>query len=78
MRTRCSLGGSCTKQAQLVAAAPAQSSELLPVVVATQERVPESEAATGTITLEIGRVRLRIEGQSNAATLIQVLERVLR
>jgi transposase len=63
---------------QLVAAAPAQASELLPVVVAAQERVPESEAATGTITLEIGRVRLRIEGQSNVATLIQVLERVLR
>jgi|ERR1044072_6433529 len=63
---------------QLVAAAPAQSSELLPVVVATQEQVPESEAATGTITLEIGRVRLRIEGQANAATLAQVLERVLR
>ncbi len=63
---------------QLVAASPAQSSELLPVVIATQEQVPESEAATGTITLEIGRVRLRIEGQANAATLAQVLERVLR
>jgi transposase len=63
---------------QLVAAATMPTNALLPVVVATPEQVPEPEAATGTITLEIGRVRLRIEGQANAATLAQVLERVLR
>jgi transposase len=63
---------------QLVAAATTPTKALLPVVVATPEQVPEPEATAGTITLEIGRIRLRIEGQANAATLAQVLERVLR
>ena len=63
---------------QLVAGATAQASEMLPVVVAPPAQVPETEPASGTITLEIGRVRLRIEGQANAATQAQVLERLLR
>jgi len=63
---------------QLLSPAPAQANQLLPVVVATPEPVPEPEEISGTITLEIGRVRLRIEGQANSATLAQVLERVLR
>lgn len=63
---------------QLVAAITTPPKALLPVVVATPEQVPEPEATAGTITLEIGRIRLRIEGQANAATLAQVLERVLR
>jgi transposase len=62
---------------QLVAAAPAQQSDLVPVVVAAPPQAPQGEA-DGAITLEIGRVRLRIEGHANAATLAQVLERVLR
>ncbi|WP_431475436.1 IS66-like element accessory protein TnpA [Massilia eburnea] len=64
---------------QLVGGAAAPGSELLPVVVTTPAQQPEAEPApAGIITLEIGRVRLRIEGQANAATLAQVLDRVLR
>lgn len=64
---------------QLVGGTAAQGNELLPVVVATPAQPPEAESTpAGIITLEIGRVRLRIEGQANAATLAQVLERVLR
>lgn len=63
---------------QLVASACAQSSELVPVTVASSAQVPETDTATGAVTLEIGRVRLRIEGHPNTATLAQVLDRVLR
>ncbi|XLZ68574.1 transposase [Massilia sp. SR12] len=64
---------------QLVGGAAAPGNELLSVVMTTPAQQPEVEAApAGIITLEIGRVRLRIEGQANAATLAQVLERVLR
>lgn len=64
---------------QLVGGAAAPGSELLPVVVTTPAQQPEVAASpAGIITLEIGRVRLRIEGQANAGTLAQVLERVLR
>ena len=64
---------------QLVGGAAAPVNELLPVVMTTPAQQPEVEAApTGIITLEIGRVRLRIEGLANATTLAQVLERVLR
>jgi transposase len=61
--------------------APAQAAGLLPVIVAapsqcqTQEPTPNP---AGSITLEIGQVRLRIDGQANAATLAQVLALVLR
>lgn len=64
---------------QLVGGKAAQGNELLPVVMTTPAQQPEVDAApAGIITLEIGRVRLRIEGQANAGTLAQVLERVLR
>ncbi|HEY0584527.1 MAG TPA: transposase [Pseudoduganella sp.] len=64
---------------QLAASASVPESELLPVVVTAPAQAPASESApTGIITLEIGRVQLRIEGQANTATLAQVLERVLR
>ncbi|KQV46159.1 hypothetical protein ASE26_06580 [Duganella sp. Root198D2] len=64
---------------QLVGGAAAPGNDLLPVVMTTPAQQTEVGAApAGIITLEIGRVRLRIEGQANAATLAQVLERVLR
>jgi transposase len=64
---------------QLAGGTDAQSNELLSVVVTAPAQPPEAEPApAGIITLEIGRVRLRIEGQANAATLAQVLDRVLR
>ncbi|KQV45229.1 MULTISPECIES: transposase [unclassified Duganella] len=66
------------ESAELVAGAPAQGSKLLPVVMAASSSEPEAATATSNITLEIGRVRLRIEGQADATTLAQVLERVLR
>lgn len=62
----------------LVGGAPAQGNELLPVVMAAPSSEAVADAATGNITLEVGRVRLRIEGQADATTLAQVLERVLR
>ncbi len=49
---------------------------LLPVVLASS--TPALNNADGTIVLELGEVRVRIEGQPNAATLAQVLDRVLR
>lgn len=64
---------------QLAGGTAAQGNELLSVVVTTPAQAPAAEPSpTGIITLEIGRVRLRIEGQANAATLAQVLELVLR
>lgn len=53
---------------------------LLPVVLAKTALAPSNAAAdaNGTIVLELGGVRVHIEGQPNAATLAQVLDRVLR
>jgi len=52
---------------------------LLPVVVAASPAASASQAdVAGSITLEIGQVRLRIEGQADATTLAQVLALVLR
>ncbi|WP_228894277.1 IS66-like element accessory protein TnpA [Pseudoduganella aquatica] len=53
---------------------------LLPVVLAPATPAPGSATseADGTIVLEQGEVQLRIEGQPNASTLAQVLDRVLR
>lgn len=62
---------------QLVANGSAQGSELVPVTVAASAQVPTTDTVTGCITLEIGRVRLRIEGHPNATTLAQVLAQVL-
>ena len=64
---------------RLVSGTATQGNELLSVVVTTPAQQPEAEPGpAGSITLEIGHVRLRIDGQANAATLAQVLERVLR
>ena len=53
---------------------------LLPVVLAPSAPAPNKADgdAGGTIVLEQGEVRVRIEGRPNAATLAQVLDRVLR
>lgn len=53
---------------------------LLPVVLAPTVPAPSSDAANanGIIVLELGEVRVRIEGLPNASTLAQVLDRVLR
>jgi transposase len=55
---------------------------LLPVVLAPTVPAPGNAsadgAATGTIVLELGQIRVRIDGQPNAAVLAQVLDRVLR
>lgn len=53
---------------------------LLPVVLAPTVPAPNGDTshANGIIVLELGEVRVRIEGQPNAATLAQVLDRVLR
>jgi transposase len=58
-----------------------QEAALLPVVVAAPATAPvpvPEQPNTGTITLEIGRVRLRIDGQVDPSTLAQILDRVLR
>lgn len=53
---------------------------LLPVVLAPTVPAPSNDTANanGIIVLELGEVRVRIEGQPNASTLAQVLDRVLR
>ncbi|RJG10683.1 transposase [Massilia cavernae] len=53
---------------------------LLPVVLTPTTPVPRNAAddADGSIVLEVGEVRVRIEGRANASTLAQVLERLLR
>jgi len=53
---------------------------LLPVVLAPSAPAVSNDTpnANGIIVLELGEVRVRIEGQPNAATLAQVLDRVLR
>jgi transposase len=55
---------------------------LLPVVLAPSAPAPNNTDADGDaggiIVLELGEVRVRIEGKPNATTLAQVLDRVLR
>jgi transposase len=53
---------------------------LLPVVLAPTASAPDNATTdgSGTIVLELGQVRVRIEGQPNASTLERVLDRVLR
>ena len=75
MRTRCLAGASYTRQGSWRAAQLRKRVSCCQVVVTAPAAEP---TPTGIITLEIGRVRLRIEGQANAGTLAQVLERVLR
>jgi len=68
------------QQGRLGAPALMRDDGLLPVVLTPA--VPASSsvpaAADGMIVFEVGQVRVRIEGQPNAATLAQVLDRVLR
>jgi transposase len=55
---------------------------LLPVVLPPSATAPNDADADGdaggTIVLDLGEVRVRIEGQTNAAALAQVLDRILR
>lgn len=53
---------------------------LLPVVLAPTAPAPGNATVDvgGTIMLELGQVRVRIEGQPDAAALAQVLDRLLR
>lgn len=53
---------------------------LLPVVLAPTAPAQDNPSSDGggMIVLELGQVRVRIEGQPNAAALGQVLDRVLR
>lgn len=68
------------QQGRLGVPALMRADGLLPVVLAPSAPAPNSADgdAGGTIVLELGEVRVRIEGQPNAATLAQVLDRVLR
>lgn len=53
---------------------------LLPVVLAPSAPAASNDTSNGNgiIVLELGELRVRIEGQPSAATLAQVLDRVLR
>jgi len=59
---QCELGGGTWRKlneaGQLVANTSTHASELVPVTVATSVQVPETDKATGAITLEIGCLRL--------------------
>ncbi|WP_416186790.1 IS66-like element accessory protein TnpA [Glaciimonas sp. CA11.2] len=70
------------QQGRLGVPALMRTDGLLPVVLAPSAPAPNNADADGdaggTIVLELGEVRVRIEGQPNAATLAQVLDRVLR
>jgi transposase len=63
----------------LGAGCPVEASEFLSVVM-TPAPTPSSPVPEhmGIITLELGKVRLRIEGPAYSATLALVLDRVLR
>lgn len=72
------------QQGRLGVPALMRDDALLPVVLAPSAPAPNNADADadgdagGTIVLELGEVRVRIEGQPNAAALAQVLDRVLR
>jgi transposase len=70
------------QQGRLGVPALMRADGLLPVVLAPSAPAPNNADAdgdaSGTIVLELGEVRVRIEGQPNTATLAQVLDRVLR
>ena len=68
------------EQGRLGVPALMRDAGLLPVVLAPTAPAPSNDTsnANGIIVLELGAVRVRIEGQPNAATLAQVLDRVLR
>jgi transposase len=70
------------QQGRLGVPALLRADGLLPVVLVPSAPAPNNTDADGdaggTIVLELGEVRVRIEGQPSAATLAQVLDRVLR
>jgi transposase len=68
------------EQGRLGVPALTRDDGLLPVVLAPTAPAPSkgTSDANGIIVLELGQVRVRIEGQPNAAALAQVLDRVLR
>jgi len=72
------------QQGRLGAPALTRDDGLLPVVLLPTVPVPGkagSDAdvdADGMIVIEVGQVRVRIEGQPDASVLAQVLDRVLR
>nr|WP_257620257.1 transposase [Janthinobacterium sp. NKUCC08_JDC] len=68
------------QQGRLGVPASVRDDGLLPVVLAPTAPAPSntSSDADGVIVLELGEVRVRIEGQPNATILAQVLDRVLR
>lgn len=68
------------QQGRLGAPALVRDDGLLPVVLAPTIPMLGNTGSDvdGTIVIEVGQVSVRIEGQPNAATLAQVLDRVLR
>lgn len=68
------------QQGRLGAPALMRDDGLLSVVLAPTVSAPGNAGsdANGMIVIEVGQVCVRIEGQPNAATLAQVLDRVLR
>ena len=68
------------EQGRLGVPALTRDDGLLPVVLAPTVPAPSGDTshANDIIVLALGKVRVRIEGQPNAATLAQVLDRVLR
>jgi transposase len=68
------------QQGRLGGPALMRADGLLPVVLAPSAPAPNNADADagGTIVLELGELRVRIEGQPNAAALALVLDRVLR
>ena len=71
---------SLSQQGRLGVPALMRDDGLLPVVLAPTAPAPGNATVDvgGTIMLELGQVRLRIEGQPDAAALAQVLDRLLR
>lgn len=79
MPTRCSSG---YQQGRLGVSALMRPDGLLLVVLVPSATALNNADANGdiggTIVLELGKVRVRIEGQPDAVALAQVLDRILR
>lgn len=63
---------------QLGAECPMEASDFLSVVVTPSPTSPPVPQHMGIITLELGKVRLCVEGPADPGTLALVLDRVLR
>src|SRR5471032_1617986 len=63
------------QQGRLGVPASMRNDGLLPVVLAPSAPAPSNINADGIVVLELGEVRVRIEGQPSAAILAQVLDR---